>query len=105
MRQLWAPASTPALIRLVVLPLHTSSPDLNDRAFCDGLTEALALWLGQFGDKAHLEVVPPSEVRAEQVQNVEQARKKFNANRVVEGAVSESGSQARVIYSRVDVTT
>jgi eukaryotic-like serine/threonine-protein kinase len=105
MRQLWTPASTPAVIRLVVLPLHTSSTDLNDRAFCDGLTEALALWLGQFGDKAHLEVVPPSEVRAEQVQNVEQARKKFNANRVVEGAVSESGSQARVIYSLVDATT
>jgi serine/threonine-protein kinase len=54
MRQLWTPASSPAGIRLVVLPLHTSSTDLNDRAFCDGLTEALALWLGQFGDKAHL---------------------------------------------------
>jgi serine/threonine-protein kinase len=105
LRPLWAPASSPAVIRLVVLPLHTSSTDLNDRAFCDGLTEALALWLGQFGDKAHLEVVPPSEVRAEQVQNVEQARKKFNANRVVEGAVSESGSQARVIYSLLDATT
>ena len=104
-RQLWEPAPGSAAIRLVVLPLHTSSTDLNDRAFCDGLTEALALWLGQFGDKAHLEVVPPSEVRAEQVQNVEQARKKFNANRVVEGAVSESGSQARVIYSLVDATT
>jgi tetratricopeptide (TPR) repeat protein len=105
MRQLGAPASNPAVIRLVVLPLHTSSTDLNDRAFCDGLTEALALWLGQFGDKASLEVVPPSEVRAEQVQNVEQARRKFNANRVVEGAVSASGSQARVIYSLVDATT
>jgi serine/threonine protein kinase/tetratricopeptide (TPR) repeat protein len=103
--QLWEPGSRSATIRLVVLPLHTSSTDLNDRAFCDGLTEALALWLGQFGDKAHLEVVPPSEVRAEQVQNVEQARKKFNANRVVEGAVSESGTQARIIYSLVDATT
>ena len=104
-RQLWDPASKPPVIRLVVLPLRTSSADLNDRAFCDGLTEALALWLGQFGDKAHLDVVPPSEVRAEQVQNVEQARKKFNANRVVEGAVSESGGQARVIYTLVDATT
>ena len=104
-RQLWEKKSSSPVIRLVVLPLHTSSTDLNDRAFCDGLTEALALWLGQFGDKAHLEVVPPSEVRAEQVQNVEQARKKFNANRVLEGAVSESGSQARVIYSLVDATT
>jgi len=75
LRRLWTPASNPAVIRLVVLPLHTSSTDLNDRAFCDGLTEALALWLGQFGDKAHLEVVPPSEVRAEQVQNAEQARR------------------------------
>ena len=101
-RQLWEPAPGSAMIRLVVLPLRTSSPDVNDRAFCDGLTEALALWLGQFGDKAHLEVVPPSEVRAEQVQNVEHARKKFNANRVVEGTVIESGGQVRVIYTLVD---
>jgi len=104
-RRFWNPASDPAVIRLVVLPLHTSSTDLNDRAFCDGLTEALALWLGQFGDKARLEVVPPSEVRAEQVQNVEQARKKFNANRVVEGAVSESAGQSRVIYTLVDAAS
>ncbi len=104
-KQLWEKTFGPSVIRLVVLPLHTSSADVNDRAFCDGLTEALSLWLAQFGDKARLDVVPPSEVRSEQVQNVEQARKKFGANRVLEGAVSESGGQARIIYSLVDATT
>ena len=104
-RRLWSGKSVAPSIRVVILPLRSSSTDLNDRAFCDGLTEALALWLGQFGDKAHVEVVPPSEVRAEQVQNAEQARTKFNANRVVEGTVSAGGSQARVIYSVLDATT
>ncbi len=103
--QLWEKVAGPSVIRLVVLPLRTSSTDANDRAFCDGLTEALSLWLAQFGDRARLDVVPPSEVRAESVQNVDQARKKFGANRVLEGTVSESGNQARVIYSLVDATT
>jgi len=104
-KQLWERTFAPPVIHLVVLPLRSSSTDVNDRAFCDGLSEALALWLAQFGDKARLDVVPPSEVRAESVQNVEQARKKFGANRVLEGTVSESGNQARIIYSVVDATT
>jgi len=104
-KQFWEKTGGPSVMRLVVLPLHTSSTDVNDRAFCDGLTEAVALWLAQFGDKTRLDVVPPSEVRAESVLNVEQARKKFGANRVLEGTVIESGSQARVIYSLVDATT
>jgi serine/threonine-protein kinase len=103
--QLWETASNPSVIHLVVLPLRTSSTDLNDRALCDGLTEALALSLAQFGNKTRVDVVPPSEVRAESVVNLDQARKKFGANRVLEGAVSESGGQARVIYSLIDATT
>jgi len=104
-KQLWDKTVHPSVTRLVVLPLRTGSTDVNDKAFCDGLTEALALWLAQFGDKSRLDVVPPSEVRAESVQNVEQARKKFGADRVLEGTVIESNSQARVIYSLVDATT
>ena len=88
-----------------MLPLRTSSADAGNLAFCQGLTEALALRLGQAGDQGRLEVVAPSEVRFESVQNVGQARKKFGANRVLEGTVTEAGSQSRVIYSVVDATT
>ncbi len=104
-RRLWDGSGSPAVIHLVVLPLRTSSTDATDRAFCDGLSEALALWLAQVGDKAHLDVVPPSEVRDKSVQNVEQARKNFGANRVLEGTVSQSGNQARVVYTLVDALT
>jgi len=103
-KQMWQKPGTSAVVRLVVLPLRTSSTDANDRAFSDGLTEALTLWLAQFGGGARMEVVPPSEVRAEQVQNVEQARTKFGATRVLEGAITESNNQARVIYSLVDAS-
>ena len=104
-KRLWDGTARPAVIHLVVLPLRTFSTDVKDRAFCDGLSEALALWLAQFGDKSRLDVVPPSEVRDKSVQNVEQARKNFGANRVLEGTVSQSGSQARVVYTLVDATT
>ena len=107
--RLWQHAAGPAVVRLVVLPLRTSSTDPGNRAFCDGLTEALSLrlgqGLGQAGDQYGLEVVPPSEVRSEFVQDVGQARTKFGADRVLEGTVIEAGAQARVIYSMVDATT
>lgn len=103
-KQLWDPSARPPLVHLVVLPLRTSSTDANDRAFSDGLSEGLALWLSQFGDKSRLDVVPPSEVRDRSVVNVEQARKNFGANRVLEGTVSQSGNQARIIYSLIDAT-
>ena len=102
--QSWRGVTPSPAVRLVVLPLHTASTDANDRAFCDGLTEALTLWLAQFGAGAHMEVVPPSEVRAEEVQNVQQARQKFGATRVLEGGITESNNQARVIYSLVDAS-
>ena len=104
-RRLWTKPLGLPVIHLVVLPLRPSSTDSNERAFSDGLSEALALWLGQFGDKSRLDVVPPSEVRAESVQNVEQARKSFGATRVLEGTLSQSASQTRVIYTLIDATT
>ncbi len=103
--QYWGTAPESPSIHLVVLPLSTSSTDTSQKAFCDGLTESLSLWLAHFGDKNRVDVVPPSEVRAEKVLNVEDARKRFGANRVLEGTVNESGNQARVIYSLVDAST
>jgi len=90
---------------LAVLPFNSSAGDANSRAFSAGLTESLAVRLKQLGTRYPLQVVPPSEILAEAVNTVEQARKSFGANLVLEGSVRESGTLVRVNYSLVDART
>jgi tetratricopeptide (TPR) repeat protein len=52
-----------------------------------------------------LQVVPASEIRAEGVTSVEQARKSFGVGLVLEGSLHGSGNQVRVTYTLVDAKT
>jgi serine/threonine protein kinase/tetratricopeptide (TPR) repeat protein len=94
--------SRPGSIHLAVLPFTSTGNDPGTKAFCDGLTETLAAKLTQLSGNHPLQVVPTSEVRAEGVTNVEQAKKDFGVNYVLEGSLHASGDQVRVTYSLVD---
>jgi serine/threonine protein kinase/tetratricopeptide (TPR) repeat protein len=93
-------SSIPA--QLAVLPFASTGNDPAAKAFCDGLTETLTAKLTQLTGNYPLQVVPTSEVRAEGVTSVEQARRDFGVNLVLVGNLHESGGQMRVTYSLVD---
>jgi eukaryotic-like serine/threonine-protein kinase len=95
--------STP--VQLAVLPFSPMADDSSSRAFCNGLTETVTAKLTQLTDSYPLQVVPTSEVRAEGVSSVEQARKNFGVGLVLEGSLHNSGNKVRVTYTLVDAKT
>src|SRR6266849_8986635 len=101
----WFGLGKPTPIHLAVLPFISTGDDPNTKAFCNGLTETLAVKLTQLTGSYPLQIVPTSEVRAEGITNVEQARKGFGVNLVLEGSLQESGNRVRITYSLVDATS
>ena len=75
------------------------------QSFCNGLTETVTAKLTQLTDNYPLQVVPTSEIRAEGVTSVEQARKNFGVGLVLEGSLHNSGNEVRVTYTLVDAKT
>jgi serine/threonine-protein kinase len=104
----WKPHPTSTLIsssgpiQLAVLPFAPTGDDAGSKAFCNGLTETLAAKLTQLSGSHPLQVVPVSDVRAAGVTSVEQARKNFGVNMVLEGSLHGAGNQVRVTYTLVD---
>ena len=90
---------------LAVLRFVSSDGDSSARAFTDGLTETLTIKLAQLTDKYPLQVVPPSEIRAEDVRTVDQARRDFGVNLVIEGSLAQAGNMVRVNYALVDAAS
>ena len=94
-----------APVQLAVLPFAPTTNDPSSKAFGDGLTETLTAKLAQLSGNYPLQVVATSEIRAEGVTSVEQARKNFGVGLVLEGNLHSSGNQVRVNYSLVDAQT
>lgn len=92
-------------VHLAILPFTSSVEDSSTKAFCNGLTEMLAVKLTQLSSSTPLQVVPTSEIRAEGISSVEQARKGFGVTLALEGSLQESGKWVRVSYSLVDATS
>jgi len=90
---------------LAVLPFNSVTGDRSSQAFSAGLTENLAARLTQLATHDSIQVVPPSEILAEEIKTAEQARKSFGASLVLEGSMLESGNRVRVSYSLVDAET
>ena len=90
---------------LAVLPFAVVGEDPGAHAFAQGLAETLTGKLAQLTDTYPLQVVPPSEIRSQKVDSVEQARVGVGANLVLEGSLQRSGSQVRVTYHLVDTHT
>jgi len=101
----WFVMEKPPAIQLVVLPFATPDADSSAKAFSNGLTETLTAELTHLTGNYPLQVVPASEVRAGAITTVEQARKEFGVNMVLEGSLHGAGDQMRVTYSLVDATT
>jgi serine/threonine protein kinase/Tfp pilus assembly protein PilF len=94
-----------APVQLAVLPFTPAANDPGSSAFCNGLTETLTAKLTQLSGNYPLQVVPTSEIRAEGVTSVEQARKNFGVGLVLEGSLHGAGGQVRVTYTLVNAKT
>jgi len=105
-RQLWkrwfVGADLPEKKNLAVLPFMVVGENPSGHAFAQGLAETLTARLAQLTERYPLQVVPPSEIRSQNVNSVEQASVGLGANLVLEGSLEQAGSQVRVTYHLVD---
>ncbi len=99
------PPPLPEMKHIAVLPFVAVEPDSGLRAFSQGLSEALTANLTQLTDKHPLQIVPSSEIRAQSVTSVEQARAGLGVNLVLEGSFYQAGGMMRVTYDLVDART
>jgi len=95
----------PRVKQVAVLPLSVVSDDAQTAAFGAGLTETLTAKLTQLTGDPSLQVVPATEIRGKHVSTVDEARKDFGVNLVLEGNLHKSGQQVRVNYILVDART
>src|SRR6202171_185238 len=89
--------------------LAVISPDTNDTnsqasegAFDSGLVDTLTSGLTELSERHHLEVIPPSEMRAHHVQTLDAARQEFGVNYGLMLNIQRAAGQVRVNYSLVD---
>jgi tetratricopeptide (TPR) repeat protein/predicted Ser/Thr protein kinase len=95
----------PRTKQVAVLPLSVVGGDAQAAAFGAGLTETLTAKLTQLTGDPSLQVVPATEIRGKHVSTVDDARKEFGVNLVLEGSLHKSGQQVRVNYILVDART
>ncbi len=95
----------PSTKQVAVLPLTIVGGDAQTAAFGAGLTETVTAKLTQLTGDPLLQVVPATEISAKHVTTVDEARKEFGANLVLEGSLHKAGSQVRVNYILVDART
>lgn len=88
---------------LAILPFENIAGDNASRALCDGLAETLSGKLTELQQfREDILVVPSSEVRAETVTSVSQARALFGVNLAVTGSLQRSGDRLRLTANLVD---
>jgi serine/threonine-protein kinase len=99
------PNPMPHAKQVAVLPISIVGGDAQTAAFGAGLTETLTAKLTQLTGDPSLQVVPAAEIRSRHITTVDDARKEFGANLVLEGSLHKSGAQVRVNYILVDART
>jgi serine/threonine-protein kinase len=95
----------PRTKQVAVLPLSVADGDAQTAAFGAGLTETLTAKLTQLTGDPSFQVVPATEIRGKHVSTVDDARKEFGVNLVLEGSLHKSGQQVRVNCILVDART
>ena len=90
---------------VAVLPFTVVSNDPKEKAFSDGLTETLTAKLTQLTVDPTLQVVPAPEIRGRGASTIDDVRKEFGANLVVEGNLQQSGNRVRINIAMVDPGT
>lgn len=99
------PGVVPSKKYLAVLPFSSLGGGDEKAAFSSGLAETVTARLGHLAEQHGLDVVPAAEVRAQNVHTLEEARREFGVNLVLQGSLQRAEGQMRVTYAIVDVKT
>ena len=104
---LWnRPARAPSdIVTVAVLPISSPSDDATERAYWNGLTEAVSTRLGALPASVQLHVTPAADVRARQVRTVTDARQELGASHVIRGAVTEVDNQLRTRLELIEASS
>jgi Flp pilus assembly protein TadD/TolB-like protein/tRNA A-37 threonylcarbamoyl transferase component Bud32 len=87
---------------VAVLPFRVTGGDPSRQAFSEGLAATLSARFASLSDRHSLQIVAPSEIRAQNIKTAGEARRSFGANLVVEGSMAWSGDLVRVNYAITD---
>jgi tetratricopeptide (TPR) repeat protein/TolB-like protein/predicted Ser/Thr protein kinase len=100
----WLGVSTlPQKKIVVVLPFRVIGGTKGDRFYSDGISEILAGRLTRLTESIRdLQVIPPGEIIARNVENPARAQAEFGATLVLAGTFQVSGDLVRVSYSLID---
>jgi serine/threonine-protein kinase len=98
-------STMPARQYLAVLPFVAVNGTPETTAYSRGLTETLNARLTKLTERQSLQVVPAGEVRAQEVRTIEQARREFGVNLVLQGSLQQAGGMLRVTYALADAQT
>jgi serine/threonine protein kinase/tetratricopeptide (TPR) repeat protein len=90
---------------MAILPIETTTQSSPDDALVRGMAETVTAWIAQATNTQKLQVIPPSELIAQNVRTTEAARREFGAERVLEVSVQRSGDKVRVTCSLIDSKT
>lgn len=90
----------PSRILLGVLP--SSSADISQSAYENGLADTLNARLGGLTAANSLEVIPTNEMREKHINTIEGARQQFGINLALTFNMQRAGNQTRVNYTLVD---
>ncbi len=104
-RQRWQGADVPSSKYLAVLPFEALGGTAETVAFCRGLTETLNARLTRLSENRSFQVVSAGEIRAQNISNLDQARREFGVNLVLGGSLNQAAGMLRVSYSLVDAIT
>jgi tetratricopeptide (TPR) repeat protein len=98
-------ARIPAQKQLAVLEFQSVNGNAEDASFTAGLTDTVTTKLTLLTDDRTFQVVPARDLRDRNITTLEQARRDFGVNLVLEGSLERSGDLLRVSYQLVDART
>jgi len=104
---LWNPTTRTAsdIVTLTLLPISSPTGDATERAYWNGLTEAVSTRLGALPASLQLHVTPAADVRARQVTTGTDARQELGASHVVRGAAMNDGGTVRARLELVETSS
>jgi tetratricopeptide (TPR) repeat protein len=97
------PPPEPAVKHVAVLPFHMTGAQPQEAALFDGLTDTVTNRLMQLTASQPVGIIPFSEITANHVTSMQEARTKLGANLALDGNLQRNGDQIQVNLALADI--
>ena len=95
--------SVPMVKHIAVLPFHMTGAQPQEAALFDGLTDTVTNRLMQLTAAQPVGIIPFSEISANHVTSMQEARNKLGANLALDGDLQRNGDQLQVNLALADI--